>query len=479
MRKKLLIAATGGSALLLATAGPAAAQDMVSQDELEALTAQLSNNIDNVFILICSALVIFMQAGFALVEAGLTRAKNAAHMMLKNILDFTLGALGFAFVGYHLAYSGAAFIGFEWLWQGPTAPAPGAPNLTTPTHFLFNMAFAAAASTIVSGAVAERVKFRAYFIYAIVISSFIYPIVVNWVWGGGWLSQLDTPFIDFAGGTVVHATGGMCALMGAKIAGPRIGRYSADGTANPIPGHNIPLAITGVFILLIGWFGFNAGSTLGADVSIGSVATATALGGAAGAIGALATSILTVKNPDVTLVGNGLLGGLVSITAGALNLSPFGAIATGFIGGIIATVGVLALDRYRIDDPVGAIPVHLLAGIWGAIAVGLLASPDQIPGGNGPRGFLYGGSIAQLGSQILGIVSIVSFVAIASGTLFLVMRESGQLRVTEAEEMIGMDIAEHATPAYNDDYVADEEYLASTPDDLSSLTSDDWLEGSR
>ena len=466
MRKKLLAGAVGATALVLLLASPAEAQGFGGGSSLVLL--------DNTFILICAALVVFMQAGFAMVEAGLTRAKNAAHMMLKNLLDFTIGAVGFSLIGYHIAFNGSAYFGFNWLWENPDTPAPLAENLAMPVHFLFNMAFAAAASTIVSGAVAERVKFSAYFIYAIVISSFIYPTVVSWLWGGGWLSTLNTPFIDFAGGTVVHVTGGVCALMGAMIAGPRIGRFSADGTANPIPGHNVPLAILGVFILLVGWFGFNAGSLLSADIQIASIAVVTALGAGAGSLGALISSVLAIKTPDVTLVGNGLLGGLVSITAGAANLSLFGALGTGFVGGVIATLGVLALDRFRIDDPVGAIPVHLMAGAWGTIGVGLFADPDAIVGGDGPAGFLYGGSGSQLLSQFLGLFSIAAFVAITSGTLFLVMKAAGKLRVTAEEEMLGLDIAEHATPAYNDDVVGTDAYVDDIASDLNF--DDDWLD---
>ena len=472
MRKKLLALTLGGTALVFLFAPQADAQ--TAQEEI---LAQFGNTAlgDNVFVMLCAALVVFMQAGFAMVEAGLTRAKNAAHMMLKNLLDFSVGAVGFALVGYHIAFSGAAYFGFNWLWSGPSAVAPGAPTLTMPTHFVFNMAFAAAASTIVSGAVAERVKFRAYFIYAIAISSFIYPVVVSWVWGGGWLSTLDTPFIDFAGGTVVHVTGGVCALMGAKITGARIGRFDADGNATPIPGHNVPLAILGVFILLVGWFAFNGGSLLRMDLQLGGVVVATAIGAGSGAIGALITSVLTVKTPDVTLIGNGLLGGLVAVTAGALNINQFGALIIGALGGVIATLGVLALDRFRIDDPVGAIPVHLMSGVWGTLAVGFLADPDAVIGGDGPAGFLYGGSAAQIVSQLIGIGSVALFVAVCSGTMFLIMRENGQLRVTAEEEMLGMDIAEHATPAYNDDVVGMDAFL----DEMSSgadLHSDDWLD---
>ncbi len=456
-----------GAVAALAISGPASAQ---SESPSIVDLADPSVLVDNAFILICAVLVIFMQAGFAMVEAGLTRAKNAAHMMLKNLLDFVVGALGFAFIGYHIAFNGSDWVGFNWLWGGPDSLATGTETLTTPVHFLFNMGFAAAAATIVSGAVAERVKFRAYFVYAAVISTIVYPIIVSWQWGGGWLSKMDTPFIDFAGGSVVHVTGGAAALVGAFLLGPRIGRFDAEGNSQPIPGHNLPMAILGVFILLIGWFGFNAGSLLTADLQIGAIAMVTALGAAAGGAGATLASWITVKTPDVTLIGNGVLGGLVSITAGAANLGPFGAIVIGFIAGIIATNGVLLLDRIGIDDPVGAVPVHLMSGVWGTIAIGFFADPDAVIGG-GPAGLLYGGPISQVVTQVIGVGAIAMFSALAVGILFSVLKSINWLRVSLDEEMAGLDLAEHATPAYNDDFV---EYENVGFDDLSSL--DDLLD---
>ncbi len=443
--RKMGVAALTATAVTVLTAAPVAAQT-VDQTNVRIFA-------DNAFVLMCGALVIFMQAGFAMVEAGMTRAKNAAHMMLKNLLDFVVGSLGFALIGYHVAFNGAAWLGFDWQWGGPLDAAPGAPNLTTPVHFFFNMGFAAAAATIVSGAVAERVRFRAYFVYAVTISTLVYPVVVSWVWGGGWLSRLDTPFIDLAGSTVVHVTGGVAALLGAIIVGPRIGRFAADGTSQPIPGHNLPLGILGVFILLLGWFGFNGGSLLGADLRIGLVVASTAIAAGAGGVAATFTSWLTVRTPDVTLIGNGVLGGLVAITAGAANVSLFGALAIGGLAGVLATHGALLLDRWRIDDPVGAIPVHLFCGVWGTLAVGLVADPDIVPGGDGPTGLLYGGSPALLVSQFLGTVVICVFVASTVGVMFLVLQSLGVLRVSPAVEATGLDLVEHATPAYNDDLV--------------------------
>ncbi len=460
-KRKLVAGGATAAALLALGAGPAAAQAVDASDP--------KVFADNAFVLICGALVIFMQAGFAMVEAGLTRAKNAAHMMLKNLLDFVVGATGFALIGYHIAFSGSDWIGFSWLWGGPLDASPTAPNLTTNVHFFFNMGFAAAAATIVSGAVAERVRFRAYFVYAVALSSFIYPIVVSWVWGGGWLAKLGTPFIDFAGSTVVHGTGGAAALVGAFIIGPRIGRYDEEGNSNPIPGHNIPLGILGVFILLIGWFGFNAGSLNSADLQIGTIAALTAIGAGAGGIGATAASWVTVKTPDVTLIGNGVLGGLVGVTAGVANLSIFGAMLIGLVSGVVATNGVLILDRWRIDDPVGAVPVHLFCGVWGTLALGFLADPDAVPGGDGPAGLLYGGSPGQLFSQLTGVLAIVGFASVTVAAVFMILKSLDVLRVTPEVEAAGLDLAEHATPAYNDDFVdyGDDDY--AWDDDYADL----------
>ncbi len=461
--KKRWIALTAALPVLLWTT-PVAAQDTVD-------VTQPGVFADNAFIVVCAIFVIFMQAGFAMVEAGLTRAKNAAHMMLKNLLDFVVGASGFALVGYHIAFSGSAWIGFTWLWDSPDTAAPYTPNLALPVHFLFQMAFAAATATIVSGAVAERVQFRAYFVYSAALSSIIYPIVVSWVWSGdGWL--VNSGFVDLAGSAVVHSVGGTAALVGAIILGPRIGRFDADGRSNPIPGHNVPLAVLGVFILLISWFAFNAGSLLSADIQIGSIAVATAMGVAFGGLGGTASSWLTLKTPDVTLIGNGVLGGLVAITAGALNVSMFGAMIIGLIGGVIATNGVLLLDRLRIDDPVGAVPVHLFAGVWGTVAVGIFADPDAVIGGGGPAGLLYGGT-SLIVDQVVGIVVICGFVAAASTGMFLFLKSVGWLRVSVEHEMVGLDLGEHALPAYNDDYVEYDEALF-VDEDIEDLFNDEF-----
>ena len=457
--------------------GPAVAAPVVlwaSPAAAQAETVDLTSPnvlIDNVFILFCAMFVIFMQAGFAMVEAGLTRAKNAAHMMLKNLLDFVVGISAFALIGYHIAYGGAAYFGFRWIWDGPASVAPYTETLTVPIHFLFQAAFAAATATIVSGAVAERVQFRAYFVYSGLLAAFIYPVVVSWVWSGdGWLHNLG--FVDLAGSAVVHTVGGTAALVGATILGARIGRFDEDGTSNPIPGHNVPTAVLGVFILLVSWFAFNSGSLLAASASIGTVATMTALGGAFGGLGGTISSWLTLKTPDVTLIGNGLLGGLVSVTAGAANLGIFGAMIMGFIGGVIATNGVFLLDRLKIDDPVGAIPVHLFAGTWGILGLGFFADPNAVIGGDGPAGILFGGSAELLVTQFIGLFSIIAFVAVISATMFFALREFGWLRVSVEHEMVGLDLAEHALPAYNDDFVEYDDALIEA--ELDSFYDDEF-----
>ncbi len=464
--KKRWIAPVAAAPVLL-WASPVAAQAERGTVDL----TQPSVLVDNVFILVCAIFVIFMQAGFAMVEAGLTRAKNAAHMMLKNLLDFVVGAAGFALVGYHIAFSGAAYLGYNWLWAGTDTVAPYSDTLSLPVHFLFQMAFAAATATIISGAVAERVQFRAYFVYSAALSAVIYPVVVSWVFSpDGWLNARG--FVDLAGGTVVHVVGGTAAIVGAIILGPRIGRFDEDGRSNPIPGHNVPLAVLGVFILLICWFAFNAGSAGSADISIGAIAVATAMGGAFGGLGGTISSWLTLKTPDVTLIGNGLLGGLVAVTAGAANVGIFGAMIMGFVGGVIATNGVFLLDRIKLDDPVGAIPVHFMSGVWGTIAVGIFADPDVVVGGDGPAGLIYGGGSLFV-NQIIGLGSVIAFVGVASLAMFLTLREFGWLRVTVEHEMVGLDLAEHALPAYNDDFVDYDDALAGV-DDLESYYDDEF-----
>lgn len=439
MKRRLMFVGLGASLAILGLATPALAQEVTAE--------AVQTTLDNIWVLIAAVLVIFMQAGFALVEAGLTRAKSVANIMMKNLMDFSAGVLAFGFTGFALAFgTGNRFFGTEgWFINANHFVEGYFGTLSLPTFFIFQVAFAATAATIVSGAMAERTKFKSYFVYSFVITGLIYPIVVHWLWGGGWLAELSTPMIDFAGSTIVHSVGGWAALMGAIVIGPRIGKYDREGNPRAIPGHSIPFAIIGVFVLFIGWFGFNAGSELAADAAVGSIALTTLLAGAAGAVGATATVWLRIGVPDVAMAGNGVLAGLVGITAGTANVSNWGAVLIGGLSGILVVFSVFLLDRKGIDDPVGAISVHGVCGAFGTLMVGLLATEG---------GLLYGDGFAQLGSQMIGVVSVFAFVTITSGLLFYGLKATIGLRVPPAEELQGLDVVEHGAPGYGPDVVA-------------------------
>ena len=443
--KRRLAVATGFSAAaLLLTSTPALAQDT------EITAEAVQGTLDNVFVLIAAVLVIFMQAGFALVEAGLTRAKNVANIMMKNLMDFCVGALAFFAVGYAIAFGGAfdgvgKFIGGGGWFLGEEAFTYG--TLDKTVFFTFQVAFAATAATIVSGAMAERTKFKSYIVYSFFISAIIYPIVVRWQWGGGWLFQLDTPFHDFAGSTIVHSVGGWAALVGAFVLGPRIGKYGPDGKPRAILGHSIPFAILGALILLIGWYGFNPGSWLAADGPvIGEVALNTTLGAVAGAVVSMITIWLKTGKPDVAMTANGLLGGLVAVTAGCYAISPIGAVIIGAIAGVLVVFSVFFFDRIKIDDPVGAVSVHGVCGSFGTIAVGLFSAKEV--DGVVQKGLFWGGGADQLISQIIGVVAVAAFVMVAAFVLFSVIKATIGLRVTEEEEIAGLDVEEHGAPGY-------------------------------
>ncbi len=413
------------------------------QSGLEAVQSSLTM----IWLVLAGALVFFMQAGFAAVEVGLTRAKNSANIIMKNLMDFSAGAVAFFFVGWGLMYgatasglvgtSNFALMGYE---AGEVA------NILR--DWFFQVVFAATAATIVSGAMAERTKFVSYLLYSIFISAVVYPISGHWIWGGGWLSELG--FHDFAGSTVVHSVGGWAALAGAILLGPRIGKYVklSDGKVKvkAILGHNLPLAALGVFILWFGWYGFNAGSTLdGNSGDIGWVAVTTTLGASTGAVGAMLTSWFLFKKPDTSMSLNGALAGLVAITAPTYVVEPWAAIVIGLIGGILVVLSVEFFDKVlHIDDPVGAISVHGVCGVWGTLAVGLFANrpDDEIVG------LFYNGSFYQLGVQALGVLAVFAWVAITMGLFFLLLKFTIGLRVSEKEELQGLDITEHAAEAY-------------------------------
>ncbi len=459
MKRKLL----GGAAVavaLLAITEPLSAQTSTADLSRGGEGLDILNMIvlDNIFIFVCAVLVLFMQAGFAMVEAGFTEAKNAANIMMKNLMDVAAGMLLFGLIGWNIAYSGADFFGFLEGAAGPfgvagltdlnVADVDGYP-LAVPVDFFFQAAFAATAATIVSGAVAGRTQFKGYLLYTMVLTAVIYPVVVNWQWGGGWLSQQG--FVDFAGAGLVHMTGGFAALMGAVILGPRIGKFSADGKPRTINGHSIPLAMLGVFILFIGWFGFNPGSELQADLAVPYIAVMTAFAAAAGAVGAMATSWAVMGKPDVGMAGNGMLAGLVAICSGIGNMTSIGTIVTGLVAGVIVVLSVRAVEAAKVDDPVGAFSVHGVCGFWGLIATGLFATADSPVGGgeDAPVGLFFGGGADVLVTQVIGGIAIAVFVTIASGILFGALKTAGLLRVSEEEELAGLDLSEHGAPGYD------------------------------
>lgn len=467
MRRKILTAAGLAAAGVALAASPANAAEVADQYDRTAATGAEAMNmvvLDNIFIFFSGVLVFLMQPGFALVEAGLTRAKSAANIMMKNLMDVSIGVLVFAIVGWGIAYPGDFNVISGWLGSAgwgikdisnifiDTSPEALADDgfypLSVPVDFFFQAAFAAAAATIVSGAVAGRTQFKGYLAYSVVITGLIYPIVVSWKWGGGFLDELG--FVDFAGSGLVHMTGGFAALMGALILGPRIGKYSDDGKPQAIPGHSIPMAIAGVFLLFVGWFGFNPGSQLQADMAVPFIAVLTAVAAASGGVGALISSWLLLKKPDVSMVGNGLLAGLVAICSGIGNFSVVGTAVVGVIAGLIVVASALGVERVGIDDPVGAFSVHGVCGAWGLIATGLFATSGS-PVDDSLEGLFYGGGAGLLVDQLAGLVSIAIFVSVASGVLFGALKAAGLLRVSAEEEIAGLDVSEHGSPGYGPD----------------------------
>merc|ERR1712185_441174 len=419
-------------------------------EELPELNAAFLAN--NLWLLVATILVIFMNAGFAMVEAGMCRQKNAVNILSKNLFVFALAVTAYWFVGYSLMYGGSVADG--WLYFGglffdPTVTADMVTDagLVPTVDFLFQSAFAGTAATIVSGLVAERVKFGEFVVFAIVLTAFIYPIAGSWKWNGGWLDSLG--FVDFAGSSIVHSVGAWAGLVGAMLLGPRLGKF-VDGRPQAIPGHNMAIATLGALILWIGWYGFNPGSELAMDQWVPYVAVTTTLGAAGGAIGATIVSTLTSKKPDLTMIINGILAGLVSVTAGCGNLTLAGSWVAGLVGGIIVVFSVAALDSAGIDDPVGAFSVHGVCGVWGTLVIGLWGVDGMDPGAAG-LGLFNGGGISQLGIQAVGCAAYAIWTIITCWIVWKIIGAIfGGIRVTESEEIEGLDIGEHGMEAYPD-----------------------------
>lgn len=429
--------------LFFAGAGPVFGAEAES-NIIDAVKEELQGNINIVWTCIAAFLVFLMQAGFAMVEAGFTRAKNAVNILMKNLMDFSVGSLAFFLVGFGLMFGVKKF----WFCGSSMFCMAGSEvNSWDFTFLIFQTVFAATAATIVSGAMAERTKFVGYLVYSVFITLLIYPIFGSWAWGSllngdsaaGWLEKLG--FLDFAGSTVVHSIGGWLALAGAIVLGPRIGKYGPDKKPRAIMGHNLPLAALGVFILWFGWFGFNPGSTTTGDGSIGYIAVTTNLAAAAGAVAAMFAAWVIIGKPDASMALNGALAGLVSITAPCDGVSPVGAIVIGLIGGVLVVLSVIMFDKLlRIDDPVGAVSVHGVCGAWGTLSCGLF---------NLDSGLFYGGGFKQLGIQFAGVGAGFVWAFGLGLVLFLAIKATVGLRVTEEEELKGLDIGEHGMEAYN------------------------------
>ncbi|MBI4378683.1 MAG: ammonium transporter [Nitrospinae bacterium] len=447
------------SALVIFTAGLVFAEEAPQASASPSFDAKFA--ADTVWVLFTAFLVFFMNLGFAMVESGLCRSKNAVNILSKNVIVFCVTTIFYWFVGFGIMFSNSnPFFGATgWMLYGAdNSPAMGDayngifPSLNwtgVPLYakFIFQLVFAGTAATIVSGAVAERIKYFSFFVFSGVMAVFIYPVAGHWIWGGGWLATLKTPFLDFAGSTVVHSIGGWAALVGAYLLGPRIGKYTHDGKVNAIPGHDMGMATLGMFVLWFGWFGFNPGSTMAADPdAISRVTINTCLAGAVGGVAATYASYLALGKPDLSMVINGILAGLVAITAPCNWVTPFGSFIIGIVAGILVVYAVLFFDKIHVDDPVGALSVHLVNGTWGTLSLGLFAA--NVTGG--VTGLLYGGGVAQLISQITGIVTVGIYVVIVSTIAWLVIKSTMGLRVDEDEERNGLDIGEHGMQAYPD-----------------------------
>lgn len=448
------------------TAMSASAQSTPSAEEL---AADLKVGLDTMWVMVAGMLVFFMNAGFCMLETGFCRQKNAVNVLAKNLIVFAMSTIAYWILGFGLMFgNGNGFIGGEGLFflsGADNSPATGDAyegayaalswtGVPLLAKFFFQLAFAGTAATIVSGAVAERIKFVDFLIFSLLLVGVAYPITGHWIWGGGWLATLG--FWDFAGSTVVHAVGGWAALMGAAFLGPRIGKYNNDGSVNAIPGHNLSIATLGCLILWLGWFGFNPGSTMGVSWLIAHIAMTTNIAGAFGGAAATIVAWVVLGKPDLSMVINGILAGLVAVTAPCAFVPVWAAAIIGAVGGTLVVFAVLFFDRIKIDDPVGATSVHLVNGVWGTLAVGLFSvGPDVTVGQDvlytaGPgAGLFMGGGIGQLWIQFLGTICVGGMTVLLSTIFWVALKSTLGIRVTEEEELVGLDIGEHGMEAYS------------------------------
>jgi ammonium transporter, Amt family len=424
------------------------------------MAEELKVNLDTMWVMIAAMLVIFMNAGFCMLETGFCREKNAVNVLTKNLIVFALASVIFWIIGFGLMFSnGNDFIGTEGFFLSGTDNSPATGDaykgifaslnwtgIPLNAKFFFQLAFAGTAATIVSGAVAERIKFHAFLIFSLLLVGIAYPLTGHWIWGGGWLAKMG--FYDFAGSNVVHAVGGWAALTGAWFLGPRIGKYK-DGKSNAIPGHNMSIATLGCLILWLGWFGFNPGSTMGVSGAIAHIAVTTNTAGACGGIAATLTAWVLLGKPDLSMVINGILAGLVAVTASCAWVSIPSSAIIGTVGGILVVLAVGFFDKIKIDDPVGATSVHLINGIWGTLAVGLFSQGDVFGAAPAPKlGLLFGGGLEQLGYQIVGVLAVGAATLLLSSLFWLAIKSSVGIRVSSDEEFEGLDISEHGMEAY-------------------------------
>ncbi len=418
--------------------------------------ADLSLAMDTVWVIVAAMLVLFMQAGFAMLEVGFSRMKNVGSVVAKILVNLAIAALLFWAVGFAFTFSDGgplnSIIGMQGFFLSGSADAYAGLTWTQvpiPAKFLFQVAFCAVSLAIVWGTMLERTKFAVYVVFAVVFAGLIYPLVGHWIWGGGWLSVLGMQ--DFAGSTVVHLSGAMAALAGTLLLGPRLGKYDDEGRPITIPGHNMPLAVLGVLILWIGWWGFNPGSTMAADPAIADIALTTNLAAAAGVLGAMFMSYVYRRNVDVGMGGNGAIAALVAITAPCAFVAPWASVVIGFVAGVIMYSTLVFVDKIGVDDPLGAIAAHGMGGIWGTLSCGLFTTPAlAASAGIGGAGLLYGGGLTQLGVQALGIIACGGFVFLSSLAVFAALKATIGLRVKPEQELDGLDISEHGVYGYPD-----------------------------